>query len=396
MPAGGDSRCPNNVKDAKADPPDFSDLSIAVRNDKTLRLLQAKGFYTEGYHHNCVDPKARGQVSVTGKRCLVNHFGECYCQTTESAQADAQSLFEKVLRAEAVPDSENKTKAHMHEPLDDALRPLSDYESDVQTPPSENIVPAAAELKQAFDAVRKQYEGSAQWMKAPNGKPTKLNERQWLQVRTQQFKEWFGDWVSAAYRLFLDGDTVATLSGDEFASDGVGEVLLDEKAVKNSLSHGIGRDKAAAFAAVPDVVRNGRIVQLEDMVGSLSGGKAIHMAAPVLINGRRMVMDALVRSDKNISRLYVHEVALIEDLQQSAFKTSAVAASSAGKRTGAAAGAIRNVLQNIYAVNPDFVSKVVDENGEPLVVYYGTDADFSVFDLSHARQNADIPAFFFF
>ena len=32
------------------------------------------------------------------------------------------------------------------------------------------------------------------FMKAPNGKPTKLTERQWLQVRTKAFKEWFGDW----------------------------------------------------------------------------------------------------------------------------------------------------------------------------------------------------------
>ena len=31
-------------------------------------------------------------------------------------------------------------------------------------------------------------------MKAPNGKQTNLNERQWLQVRTKAFKEWFGDW----------------------------------------------------------------------------------------------------------------------------------------------------------------------------------------------------------
>ncbi len=31
-------------------------------------------------------------------------------------------------------------------------------------------------------------------MKAPNGKPTNLNERQWLQVRTTNFKNWFGDW----------------------------------------------------------------------------------------------------------------------------------------------------------------------------------------------------------
>ena len=43
-------------------------------------------------------------------------------------------------------------------------------------------------------AVRKRYEGTDQWMKAPNGRPTKLTERQWLQVRTPSFKAWFGDW----------------------------------------------------------------------------------------------------------------------------------------------------------------------------------------------------------
>ncbi|MDR3142355.1 MAG: hypothetical protein LBU37_11625 [Tannerellaceae bacterium] len=32
------------------------------------------------------------------------------------------------------------------------------------------------------------------FMKAPNGKDTNLNERQWLQVRTESFKKWFGDW----------------------------------------------------------------------------------------------------------------------------------------------------------------------------------------------------------
>ena len=32
------------------------------------------------------------------------------------------------------------------------------------------------------------------FMKAPNGNPSNLNEKQWLQVRTKAFKEWFGDW----------------------------------------------------------------------------------------------------------------------------------------------------------------------------------------------------------
>ena len=42
--------------------------------------------------------------------------------------------------------------------------------------------------------IRKKYEGTDQWMKAPNGQDTNLTEDQWLAVRTPAFKEWFGDW----------------------------------------------------------------------------------------------------------------------------------------------------------------------------------------------------------
>ena len=34
---------------------------------------------------------------------------------------------------------------------------------------------------------------------APNGKPSNLNERQWVHVRTKAFKEWFGDWTKITY-----------------------------------------------------------------------------------------------------------------------------------------------------------------------------------------------------
>ena len=32
------------------------------------------------------------------------------------------------------------------------------------------------------------------YMKAPNGKQSNLSPRQWVQVRTKAFKDWFGDW----------------------------------------------------------------------------------------------------------------------------------------------------------------------------------------------------------
>lgn len=56
-----------------------------------------------------------------------------------------------------------------------------------QTEPSED------EARQ-IEAIRKQYEGTDKWLKAPNGEDTNLTEQQWLQVRTDSFKKWFGDW----------------------------------------------------------------------------------------------------------------------------------------------------------------------------------------------------------
>ena len=45
-----------------------------------------------------------------------------------------------------------------------------------------------------LQALKSKSIANGTFMKAPNGKSTNLTERQWLQVRTKAFKEWFGDW----------------------------------------------------------------------------------------------------------------------------------------------------------------------------------------------------------
>lgn len=49
-----------------------------------------------------------------------------------------------------------------------------------------------------IDRIVREAKENGTYMKAPNGKPTNLNERQWAQVRTRAFKKWFGDWEKAA------------------------------------------------------------------------------------------------------------------------------------------------------------------------------------------------------
>lgn len=50
------------------------------------------------------------------------------------------------------------------------------------------------EFSREMQSIKEQAIANGTFMKAPNGNPTNLNERQWLQVRTTAFKNWFGDW----------------------------------------------------------------------------------------------------------------------------------------------------------------------------------------------------------
>lgn len=65
---------------------------------------------------------------------------------------------------------------------------LSDFGSSV----SERI--ASPNYTAEMQRIKERALTDGTFMRAPNGNPTNLTERQWLQVRTQNFKDWFGDW----------------------------------------------------------------------------------------------------------------------------------------------------------------------------------------------------------
>lgn len=80
-------------------------------------------------------------------------------------------------------------------------------------------------------------------------------------------------------------------------------MTLDERAVKDSLSHGLGRDKAAAFAAVPEVLKQGRVVQREPMRGKQATGNVFYIAAPIRLGDKDMIEVVLVKSGQNTRRM---------------------------------------------------------------------------------------------
>ena len=55
-------------------------------------------------------------------------------------------------------------------------------------------VRSSKEMDEERLEIERKAKSDGTWLKAPNGKRTNLNERQWVDVRTKNFKEWFGDW----------------------------------------------------------------------------------------------------------------------------------------------------------------------------------------------------------
>lgn len=254
--------------------------------------------------------------------------------------------------------------------------------------PMFRVTEITPEVRAEMDSIKADAQADGTFMKAPNGAATKLSEENWLLTRTGNFKNWFGDWVG---REFLLSDRyVSRLTGNEFekdetpitekvakfykenydnqvARDGVGTVVLDARSVKDSIAHGLGRNKAAAFAAVPDVIKSGiEIDRQSNWKGR--GYDSVTIAAPISINGEGCVAVVVLTQSLNSNRFYLHEVALQKNLQDEGFKT--------GTKADLHQGDIANVLRNFLNT-----SKVVDKNGEPMVQYHGSrNYGFTVFD----------------
>lgn len=94
--------------------------------------------------------------------------------------------------------------------------------------------------------------------------------------------------------------------GNKVFRQGLGDVILNERGVKSDIGHGIGRAKAATFAAVPKVISEGKQIDYQENWKN-RGYDSYVFAAPVLINGNKTYVTAVVLKDSD-SRFYLHEV----------------------------------------------------------------------------------------
>ena len=147
--------------------------------------------------------------------------------------------------------------------------------------------------------------------------------------------------IEANYEAVVNMESIVQLTGNEFAKGNVdlitqvtdyfdsiggfvdapyGKVELTRAGVKSSIGHGIGRNKSIAFKAVPDVLAKGKIIDYQ-FNWKQRGYDTVVVAAPIKISDKEYFLAAIVNVEKDRNSYYLHEVALQEKKDTSAFKT---------------------------------------------------------------------------
>lgn len=256
------------------------------------------------------------------------------------------------------------------------------------------------------------------YMKAPNGKPTNLSEKQWAQVRTKAFKKWFGDWEKAA-RIeklrrskavkiteadYEDKYDLTRNSAKQWAKDNIrGEYMIADTgekvnvskvSINEVLSHG-ERDAAhlKSISSIGKLLHNAIfITETPNAKDNDKYESYRYYIEGVKIDGEDYTAKIVV-GVKNGKTYYDHRLTKIEkgSLLDS---LNGLSNSVAEKQQTSFTGKDSKLL-SILQTNS---SKVVDENGEPMVVYHGTLADglrqFST-DFIGSRYSYDEKGFFF-
>ena len=255
------------------------------------------------------------------------------------------------------------------------------------------------------------------YLKAPNGKPTRLSVRQWALVRTSAFKNWFGDWEKAA-KLRLIEDVKPTVidapaadkaqAKKEYAN--IGEVTnrTDGRKVRffNSAFDKIYRNGglfAKAVTGLKECFENSVLAYSENdnKGGTLRADGTEHKSHPnvamfhnyvgkVVIDGKECFVRFTVQEEKagtnGTHSFFVSDVSLYEKMQDN--QTDLPLTRQRNESPASVVDTkLRSFLEEARAAAENS-SKVVDENGEPRVVQHWTPNEFTVFDIGRLGENS--------
>lgn len=216
------------------------------------------------------------------------------------------------------------------------------------------------------------------FMLAPNGNNTNLTEKQWLQVRTKAFKEWFGDWEAVARQKFglwgVFNQTSATYEGvsvtrqqfnPDMAPDGGSRDIL----IQNGNEYEVIGDIPTVETS-DAIYMSGSIGAATEVYKNYRGkgfGKKAHIALAIIAakDGKTLYSDSSNSDVEDALWKSLVKDGLAEVIEEKPKTGNWNHTTYRIKNSALPKGEVHGFGDN--------VSKVVDENGEPLVVYRGSE-----------------------
>ena len=257
---------------------------------------------------------------------------------------------------------------------------------------------------------------SGTYMKAPNGKPTRLTEKQWAQVRTKAFKSWFGDWEKAARIEKLRKSEPVVITGEEYKgkyelnrdsakawikdnlrgeytiADTGEKIAIGRKGINKVTSHSMGNEAhLKSLIAVPKMLEQSVFIT-EEKADKLNAQYPTYRYYVVGLNiaGVDYTAKLTIGVDENGNKYYDHALTEIEKgklLDQINGQAVDNGFMSTGAEPNPSVTDSKDTkLVSILQTNS---SKFVDENGEPMVFYHNTNNNFSVFDSKRNGTHTD-------
>ena len=235
---------------------------------------------------------------------------------------------------------------------------------------------------------------------APNGKPSNLTPEQWHQVRTPQFKRWFGDWEIIAKAKAIKNLRPISLDNEEHATQKEAESIIEK--LENGLNKFDGRITLWVKSAIGKILRHkgfdtsllipkikvvfdNSIPMSDEPEIAKEGHKAHpnfagyhHYLGKIGKNGIeyyvRFTLQEVKTKRKDIAPNQLHST-FVSNVEIYKSTDTRVNTGNTPATANNDAYIVDTKLHQFFVLAKQAeknCSKVVDENGEPLVVYHGT------------------------
>lgn len=295
----GDAYAGINAFDAHAD--QFTD---AV-NEKMDQLMMGKQNQENGTKQETGPPAETGSVKETGQAEERYSYEETRQEGEQELRGLSLPTLDDRLRTQESTESRERYSAEEQEPEGLSLPTLDEIEK-------ANTVQDDARAAGENPFRGEYFKGriSAETIEEDIQKVARMDPV--AQISGTEFEKGEKNLITQVTEFFND-------LGNRAYNPQLGSVTLDRKGAKSDLGHGLGRKKAASFAAVPDVLARGYVVDYQENWKGRGYDTAV-VAAPVRIGDEECLMGIVLNRNSPKNRFYVHEVLTTEN-EASPFKT---------------------------------------------------------------------------